>query len=538
MLRRFIYILWVAILGLSVSCIKNDIPYPYQLLEITDLVGEGFTTSINSLTYTATLTLEETTDIRNVTITEATYSAEAKLDRALEGTFDMSAPFIVKLYNYQTYEWTVEAEQDISRTMEVVGQIGEATIDTDNLKVSVVISDAIDPSNVTVTALKLGPEGITTMTPSIEELTVFESVRQVYVTYHDRTEVWRIYASFEEAAVSFKLCTVLATRAWLETSGDTSSGEECGYMYRKMGDTEWTTVVVESPQSGFFEAEITGLTPETEYEFKTYIGAVESLIETRTTESVMQLSNSDFEQWHTDSWVRPYSATDTYPVWDTGNQGAKLGGATLTQSDTNTRPGSSGSYSARLTAQNVLIKFAAGNLFTGSYAGTYNTDGIISFGFPFTQRPIALRGWYKYTCGVMDVKNDSRLPTAIANTIVKGETPDIGTIYIALGTWEPQSYTYSTTTYPANEKSPIYVCTLDQSTFFDPTGEDVVAYGSLQKSETVSEWTQFEIPLEYYDKEILPTHIMIVASTSLYGDYFTGSTSSQMWLDDFELVYE
>ncbi len=528
----------VAVCCLWGSCIKNDIPYPYQVLEITSLVGEGFSTSINALTRTATLTLDETTDIRNVMITEAICTPEAKLDREIEGTFDMTAPISVQLYNYQTYNWMIEAEQDIPRAMEVVGQIGEAVIDPDNLRVSVVISDVIDPTDVTVTELKLGPEGITTMTPTIDNLTVFESVRQVYVTYHGRTEVWRIYASFEEAKVSFKLCTTLATKAWLETTGDTSSGEECGYMYRKIGDAEWTTRVVESTQSGFFEAEISGLSPQTQYEFKTYIGDEESAIETRTTESMIQLDNSDFEEWHKNSWIRPYGIDDTYPVWDSGNQGAKLGGATLTESSTDTRPGSSGQYSARLTAQNVLIKFAAGNIFTGSYAGTYNTDGIIAFGFPFTQRPIALRGWYKYTCGVIDIKSDNRLPTSIANSIVKGETPDIGTIYVALGTWEPKSYTYSSSTYPANEKSPIYVCTLDQSTFFDPQGDDVVAYGSLQKSESVSEWTQFEIPLDYYDKETIPTHIMIVASTSLYGDYFTGSTNSQMWLDDFELVYE
>ncbi len=537
-MRRFIYILLGIVSCAAGSCIKNDIPYPYQVLEILSIEGDGFTTSIDALTCTATLVLDETTDIRNVVIDEVICTDEAQLDREVVGTFDLSSPMSVYLYNYQWYNWTIQAEQNISRTMEVEGQIGEAVIDVENLKVSVVISDVISPTDVTVTALKLGPEGITTMSPSIESLTNFESVRQVYVSYHGRTETWRLYASFEEASVDLSLCSVRATTAWLETTGDTSSGEECGYQYRKVSDANWTTVVVSSPSNGFFEAEISGLTPETEYEFKSYIGDEESPIVTRTSESTTQLDNSDFEEWHTDSWVRPYALNDIYPVWDSGNQGAKLGGATLTESSTDTRPGSTGSYSACLTAQNVLIKFAAGNLFTGSYAGTIVTDGIISFGFPFTQRPIALRGWYKYTCGVTNVKNESRLPTAISNTIVKDETLDIGTIYIALGTWEPQSYTYSSTTYPANEKSPIYVCTLDQTTFFDPQGDDVVAYGSLQKSESVSEWTQFEIPLDYYDKETIPTHIMIVASTSLYGDYFTGSTNSQMWLDDFELVYE
>ena len=31
---------------------------------------------------------------------------------------------------------------------------------------------------------------------------------------------------------------------------------------------------------------------------------------------------------------------------------------------------------------------------------------------------------------------------------------------------------------------------------------------------------------------------MIVCSASRWGDYFTGSTKSEMWVDDFELIYD
>lgn len=48
-----------------------------------------------------------------------------------------------------------------------------------------------------------------------------------------------------------------------------------------------------------------------------------------------------------------------------------------------------------------------------------------------------------------------------------------------------------------------------------------------------------EIPFEYKDiaKTKRPTHIVIVASASKFGDYFCGSSKSVMYLDDFELVY-
>ena len=48
----------------------------------------------------------------------------------------------------------------------------------------------------------------------------------------------------------------------------------------------------------------------------------------------------------------------------------------------------------------------------------------------------------------------------------------------------------------------------------------------------------FNIPVEYRYTNRKPTAIIIVASSSKYGDYFSGGTGSTMWLDDFELVYE
>ncbi|MCH5248208.1 MAG: PCMD domain-containing protein, partial [Muribaculaceae bacterium] len=35
----------------------------------------------------------------------------------------------------------------------------------------------------------------------------------------------------------------------------------------------------------------------------------------------------------------------------------------------------------------------------------------------------------------------------------------------------------------------------------------------------------------------VPSYIMVTASASVGGDYFTGHDGSKMWLDDLELVY-
>lgn len=44
--------------------------------------------------------------------------------------------------------------------------------------------------------------------------------------------------------------------------------------------------------------------------------------------------------------------------------------------------------------------------------------------------------------------------------------------------------------------------------------------------------------IDYRSLTRIPNYIVIVASASKYGDYFTGSTGSTMWLDDLELIYE
>ena len=59
----------------STGCIKNDIPYPVVKLAITSIAGEGFTVKeIDPAQRIVTLTLDETTDIRNVRITQVAYT--------------------------------------------------------------------------------------------------------------------------------------------------------------------------------------------------------------------------------------------------------------------------------------------------------------------------------------------------------------------------------------------------------------------------------------------------------------------------------
>ena len=52
------------------------------------------------------------------------------------------------------------------------------------------------------------------------------------------------------------------------------------------------------------------------------------------------------------------------------------------------------------------------------------------------------------------------------------------------------------------------------------------------------QWKEFNILLKYKNLTEKPTHIIVVCSSSKYGDYFTGGDGSIMYLDDFSLIYD
>ena len=69
------------------------------------------------------------------------------------------------------------------------------------------------------------------------------------------------------------------------------------------------------------------------------------------------------------------------------------------------------------------------------------------------------------------------------------------------------------------------------------TDPRVIAYGAVTQKTSQDGWVEFTVPFEYHSLTTKPTHLIIVCSASKYGDYFYGSDSSVLHLDDFELVY-
>ena len=66
----------------------------------------------------------------------------------------------------------------------------------------------------------------------------------------------------------------------------------------------------------------------------------------------------------------------------------------------------------------------------------------------------------------------------------------------------------------------------------------IIALGQLNSSNTDKEYVQFTLPIVYRDNSRIPTHIVLAAASSRYGDYFTGGVGSVLLIDEFEFVYD
>ena len=317
-----------------------------------------------------------------------------------------------------------------------------------------------------------------------------------------------------------------------------------GVEYSKAEEDSWTFVPVAIPakaprRSSMTRAQqkysitITGLEPGTDYKYRAACGDFHSdNVMTFTTESTFTIPDASFEEWSsyqastmlgTKTVALPGNTGDKETsFWGSGNEGSATANLTLTNKSTDMKH--SGQYSARLGSNSALGVIAAGNIFTGKYVKTDGTNGVLSVGRPYNgSHPAKLKVYANYRPGsgvTINDKNKDFLPANFA-----GGT-DHGQIYVALTTEEVEIRTN-----PSNRK------------LFESNDPVVLAYGQVTWTGNFGpdgQLQEIEIPLEYNDraKKTKPTHLVIVCSASKYGDYFSGSKNSVMYLDDFELIYE
>lgn len=329
--------------------------------------------------------------------------------------------------------------------------------------------------------------------------------------------------------------------AYLEGSILSSSEEldpaSMHFEYKKADAEEWQTIAANyNSENQKFTVTLTGLTPATQYAYRlAYEKSGEAYASdpvTFTTEEATTLPNGNMDDWYKNgrTWY-PVSESDystSGSFWDSSNPGTTTGAGALV--NVNPTQGNSsivhtsGGQSAELKSQYAsafgIGKFAAASLYSGKFNSLVGTNGAkIDFGQKFASRPTGLHGWFRYTSGKIDYRGD-KTPAGLGE---KG-TDDLCSIYMAIA------------------KAPHQLDNTQTSTFFDFENDDnIIAYGELPDAEAVStnnEWKEFNVELKY--KDITPQteyYLIIVCSSSKYGDYFTGSTGSIMYIDDLELLY-
>ena len=190
-----------------------------------------------------------------------------------------------------------------------------------------------------------------------------------------------------------------------------------------------------------------------------------------------QIPDGDFESWASDAlnlYENPASGW-----WATLNPLRNLGGPVTVakSSDAHT-----GSFAARINTDTYGTALLPGILLSGEFDLLQGVNGFTR-GQAYTGRPTNFEGWYKY---------------APANG-------DSAAIAVQLTRWNAATQVR------------------------DTVGE----VGIIIRNAAAS-WTQFVLPIVYYNNDT-PDTLVVVATSSADGANFNGASGSELLIDDFDL---
>ena len=312
---------------------------------------------------------------------------------------------------------------------------------------------------------------------------------------HQETTVQFIYEIRPNVNVTTEEPVVWAKFVTLR--GNSIDRDNIGFMFKKKADTDFQRydATIYNEQTGDFSL---------------------LLIE--------NLKNNTFDEWFKNgkTW---FPNVDVSKWWDSGNTGANTAGENNPTSpeESVVVKGKAAKLQSTWIGFIGIGAFASASMFTGNFVDIDGTNGILSFGQPFTAKPTKLTGYYKYTPVNIDYMEqwDSKVDPDL-----KSGDSDQCIIYIALCTKN-----YEIRTNPKSRQ------------LFDPNDASVIAYGELVAKEAVSGeeangYKKFSIDIKYRKTDVTPSYIVVVAAASRYGDYFTGGKGSTLYIDEFNLEYD
>lgn len=408
-------------------------------------------------------------------------------------------------------------------SFEVEGQVS-SSIDKNKKTVTVLMPAKSDLTQLKISQVRFTDNAV--CSPDIAAGTVLDLSAAKQVTLHIYDDyVWTLSAEAEPDYGDLDI-TRIDTRihnALIE--GKASPAGTTQIQWRKAGVSSWTTAQGATVANGIISVTVTGLESETKYEARIVAGKVNGPVKSFTTRKEgVQLYNMSFDHW-----------TQSGKIWYCYDSNASeaekavWGNANKTMSDvgkdSNTVPETDfvavvgeGKKAVKLTTRLlnfiILKKLASGSLFTGKLGDVNITtmSANLHWGVPFTDRPTAMEGYASYR------------PAKINQT----ESPykdmagkmDSGHVFVLLTDWDE----------PFKVTPPSKLVDFDG----DPS---IIGYGKVVFDKETTEYEKFTLNIEYRNDRT-PKYVVIVASSSALGDYFTGGEGSVLYLDEFKFLYE
>lgn len=287
--------------------------------------------------------------------------------------------------------------------------------------------------------------------------------------------------------------------------------------YRKASETDWTDftgTINANDEAATFSVELYGLDASTEYIFRVITDKDQDTREISfTTVATQAIPNLNFNDWYQDGSAWYPGANSATRIWDTANGGtASFGCVPTTPETSDVVSGKAARLESTTVTVVVITKFAAGNIYIGDFVGVSGVGAELDWGYPYSARPMALHGYYKYMPKTINYTDDPY-------TGMQGEM-DSCSIKMYLLDWSAK--------FRINTSKKIFLQDDDPS---------IIAMCDLTSNVTNSSYVEFTLPLQYRDSRI-PSYVVVVGAASRLGDYFTGGKGSTLLLDEFSLIFD
>lgn len=488
------------------SCIKNDIPYPKEILYIKSIefLGQKGEAIIDENNFLIKVSFPEEVDLTQTVLKKLTVSDGAKSSLNEGESIDLSSPKFIKLSKYQDYMWQIKADQPIDIIFDIKDQIGMSYIKGQKKVIAYLLPYA-DVSKVFVKNIKLDRVGIDISKADKERLigkyVDFTKSQKVVLEKPSGNEIWTLSVLKAKGTIETLSADGLVRVAYLYAKGPENG--DVGFEYKPENAKDWIKIddsTVEKLGNGNFRCILRGLNPSSKYVCRsTFKNTKGNEISFSTIAEQPIPGGGDFDNFN-------------QAYWDSSNS---PGAGNVAFTDDVPKEVGKGK-SVKMTSKSVFGVFASASVYLGKFVRKDGlTNAILSFGRSYTSMPTKFNGYYKFKTSPVNYVGDSKFNN------IKGK-PDSCFIYAML-----------------IDRDPIEIRTNSSNRqLIDFNAKYVIAVAELTKGSNVDQWAKFSVPFVYRKTNVRPKNLIIVASSSKYGDYFTGGNATVLDVDNFSFSFD